>query len=104
MNKDQEAAAHAAADAVLAGRATAYWQVQPKAGENRAELTVTADKPEIAEQPSFFKDVLNGVVGIAKTIWHVPAAQGAIATLVVRAGVPATVVAVLVPIIDALVK
>lgn len=66
---------------------------------------VVADKPEVADKPSFLKDVLNGVVGVAKTIWHVPAAQGAFATWIVRSGyVSSAVVAVLVPIIDAIVK
>lgn len=67
--------------------------------------TVSAsDKPEIADKPSFLKDVKNGLVHVAKTIWQVPAAKGYIATLIVRAGLPAGIVAILVPIIDALVK
>ena len=57
-----------------------------------------------AAKPSFLKDVANGLVNVAKTIWHVPAAQGYIATLIVRLGVPGSIAAVLIPIIDALVK
>ena len=69
-----------------------------------AERTTVLEKPEVADKPNFLKDVANGLVNVAKTIWHVPAAQGYIATLIVRLGVPGTIAAVLIPIIDALVK
>jgi hypothetical protein len=66
-----------------------------------------SEKPEVAARPSFFKDVLNGFRGtlstVAKAVWHVPAAKGYIATLIVRLGLPAGLAAIIVPIIDALV-
>lgn len=63
-----------------------------------------SDKPEVAEKPNFIRDVTNGLVHVAKTIWQVPAAQGYIATLIVRLGLPAGAAAILIPIIDALAK
>ncbi len=61
-------------------------------------------KPEIATKPSFLSDVRNGLVHVAKTVWQVPAARGYLATLIVRLGVPAGLGAILIPLIDALVK
>ena len=70
--------------------------------------TSASEKPEVADKPPFLKDLLNGFKGtlgtIAKAIWHVPAAQGYIATLIVRLGLPAGLAAIVVPVIDALVK
>lgn len=63
-----------------------------------------SDKPEIADKPSFLKDVKNGLVHVAKTLWAVPEARGYIATLIVRIGVPSTIAAILLPLVDALVK
>lgn len=75
------------------------------ANEIETPVAVPAsEKPEVADKPNFLKDVANGLVNVAKTIWHVPAAQGYIATLIVRLGVPGTIAAVLIPVIDALVK
>ncbi len=64
------------------------------------ELTVAQP-----EKRSFLKDVTKGFAGtlvsVAKTVWHVPAAQGYLATLVVRLGVPAGAVAIISAIVDA---
>lgn len=93
-------AALAAADSALADRASA---LGASVGAPAAAVPVSA-KPEIAAKPSFLKDVKNGLVHVAKTIWQVPAAQGYIATLIVRLGLPAGLAAIVIPIIDALVK
>ncbi len=57
-----------------------------------------------ADKPSFLSDVRNGLFHVAKTVWQVPAARGYLATLIVRLGVPAGLGAILIPLIDALVK
>jgi hypothetical protein len=60
------------------------------------------------EKRSFLKDVAKGFAGtlvtVAKTVWHVPAAQGYLATLVVRLGVPAGAVAIITALVDAALK
>lgn len=66
--------------------------------------TPVADKPEIANRPSFLRDVKNGLVHVAKVAWQVPAARGYIATLLVRIGVPAAVTGVVSLIVDGLLK
>jgi hypothetical protein len=71
---------------------------------NEPVAVKASDKPEIAARPSFLKDVKNGLVHVARTIWQVPAARGYIATLFVRFGLPAGLAAIIVPIVDALVK
>lgn len=95
-----EAAARTAAASALAERTST---LEASVGAPAAAVPVSA-KPEIAAKPSFLKDVKNGLVHVAKTIWQVPAAQGYIATLIVRLGLPAGLAAIVVPIIDALVK
>ncbi|KQN09063.1 hypothetical protein [Sphingomonas sp. Leaf28] len=60
---------------------------------------------KVAETPSFFKDVKNGLVHVAKTAWAVPEARGMIATLLVRVGVASpAIVAIVLSIIDGLAK
>lgn len=66
--------------------------------------TPAADKPEIANRPSFLRDVKNGLVHVAKVAWQVPEARGYIATLLVRIGVPAAVTGVVTLIVDGLLK
>ncbi|UYY77485.1 hypothetical protein [Sphingomonas sp. R1] len=72
---------------------------------NAAWDDVAAKKPE---KRSFLKDVVKGFAGtlvtVAKTVWHVPAAQGYLATLIVRLGVPAGAVAIISAIVDAVLK
>jgi hypothetical protein len=46
------------------------------------------------EKRSFIKDVAHGALNVAKVIWQVPAARGLIATLLVRIGLPGTLVAI----------
>lgn len=99
----------AAADNALAERSS---MLEASVGAKTFEASVGAPaaavpvsaKPEIADKPWFLKDVKNGLVHVAKTIWQVPAAQGYIATLIVRLGLPAGLAAIVIPIIDALVK
>ncbi len=43
---------------------------------------------------SFFKDFAKGAAHYAKVVWQVPAAQSVIATLLIRWGVPSTLVAI----------
>lgn len=63
-----------------------------------------ADKREIADKPPFLKDVRNGLVHVAKTLWQVPEARGYIATLLVRVGVPAALTGVVSLVVDGLLK
>lgn len=43
---------------------------------------------------SFVKDLLKGFVHVLKTAWKVPAAQSALATLLIRIGIPSTLVTI----------
>jgi hypothetical protein len=95
-----EEVARTAATSALAERTSI---LEASVGAPAAAVPVSA-KPEIADKPSFLKDVRNGLIHVAKTIWQVPAAQGYIATLIVRLGLPAGLAAILVPLVDALVK
>ena len=63
-----------------------------------------APKPENAAGPSFFKDVKNGFVHVAKVAWQVPAARGYLATLLVRYGVPTALAGVITLVVDGLLK
>lgn len=68
-------------------------------------VTAVSDKPEVADRPSFLKDVKNGLFHVAKTIWAVPEARGYLATLLVRLGVASpAIVAVVMAVIDGLAK
>lgn len=98
-----EALVRSNADAALAARISA---IQATLDTARATIDPIPanDKPEIASRPSFLTDVRNGLVHVAKTLWQVPEARGYIATLIVRIGVPAGISAILIPLIDALVK
>lgn len=66
--------------------------------------TPVAEKPEIANRPSFLRDVGNGLLHVVKVAWTVPAARGYIATLLVRVGVPAALTGVVTLIVDGLLK
>jgi hypothetical protein len=46
------------------------------------------------EKRSFLKDAAKGLAHVAKVVWQVPAARGALATLLVRFGLPGTLVAI----------
>lgn len=84
------------------------------ANEPEALKATSAAKPEIAEQPSFLRDIRNGLIGVlkndlpafAKKMWEVPAARGYIATLIVRGlvtiGLPAGLGTVVTLVIDGL--
>jgi hypothetical protein len=60
---------------------------------NSAPVSTLELSPTPAKR-SFLKDIAKGFVHVVKTIWTVPAAQGFIATLLIRAGVPATLVTI----------
>lgn len=56
-------------------------------------VSATAISPT-PEKRSFVKDVTHGALNVAKVLWQVPAARGLVATLLVRFGLPGTLVAI----------
>jgi hypothetical protein len=85
------------------------WKNSSTRAATDAEIAAQRVTAEPApENRSFLKDVTKGFAGtlvtIAKTVWHVPAAQGYVATLIVRLGVPAGAVAVITALVDAVLK
>jgi hypothetical protein len=68
--------------------------------------TQPAEQPLVADRPSFWIDVRNGLKDALKTAWKVPEAQGWIATQLVRflvtVGLPSALGSVVVAIIDKL--
>ena len=60
---------------------------------NSAPVSALELSPTPAKR-SFLRDLAKGAAHVVKTIWTVPAAQGLIATLLIRAGVPATLVTI----------
>lgn len=60
------------------------------------ENTITSTSIELpaTEKRSFLKDVAKGLLHVVKVAWTVPAAHGFLATLLVRAGIPATLVSI----------
>lgn len=60
---------------------------------NTASVSALELSPTPAKR-SFLKDVAKGFVHVLKTAWKVPAAQGAIATLLIRIGIPSTLVTI----------
>jgi hypothetical protein len=65
-----------------------------------------AEQPLVADRPSFWTDVRKGLKDALKTAWKVPAAQGLIATQIVRfvvwVGLPGALGSVAVAILDKL--
>lgn len=63
---------------------------------NDSEAYIVGERgPEVvAEKRSFLKDAAKGLQHVAKVIWQVPEARGIIATLLVRFGLPGTLVAI----------
>lgn len=63
-----------------------------------------AEQPLVADRPSFWTDVRKGLKDALKTTWKVPAAQGYIATLIVRflgyVGLPGALGSVVIAVID----
>ena len=60
---------------------------------NSAQVSALELSPTPAKR-SFVKDLLKGFVHVLKTAWKVPAAQSALATLLIRIGIPSTLVTI----------
>lgn len=58
--------------------------------DNELNTEVAASTPK----RSFLKDVGKGLWNVVKVAWTVPAARGAVATILVRAGLPSALVAI----------
>lgn len=58
---------------------------------NTLEASVMSQTPE---KRSFLKDAAKGLTHVAKVAWQVPEARGFLTTLLVRFGLPGTLVAI----------
>lgn len=67
------------------------------AEENVSALATRVSTLEVRPNPekrSFLKDAAKGLAHVAKVAWQVPEARGVITTLLVRFGLPGTLVAI----------
>lgn len=62
--------------------------------EDKVTLTDGTTVTLPPEKRSFLKDAAKGLQHVAKVIWQVPEARGFVATLLVRFGLPGTLVAI----------
>lgn len=92
MVNDNEKVVRANADSALADRISVLDAAINNAGAAAGSVTGALLAP--APKRSFLKDAAKGLAHVAKVIWQVPAARGALATLLVRFGLPGSLVAI----------
>jgi len=59
-----------------------------------SDIETTEVAASTPNKRSFLKDVGKGLWNVVKVAWTVPAARGAVATILVRAGLPSALVAI----------